>query len=200
MAVPAIEKPVVIKEVNLTETEIVVTEDIPELKINTVKEIVLATPVQNKPKRELPKSSSLGSIRSELHKERVTGTEENKVELTTENMLVLWRNFLDENKERLQSSFLNVAERQVPQIVHDKVVFTESNNVSLEILQLHKSDIVSYLIKKSTAPTIHLDFILQRKEEIPVKTYKTQKERLKEMIEKNNAVLKLIEKFDLNLD
>ncbi|MFN8237901.1 MAG: hypothetical protein U0T77_06990 [Chitinophagales bacterium] len=176
------------------------TEDTIEIKINTQEETVLATPVMNKPKRELPKSSSLGSIRNELHQERAIGAAENKVELTVENLLVLWRSFLDENKERLQSSFMNVAERQVPQIVQEKVVFTESNNVSLEILQLHKTDIVSYLIKKTTAPTVHLEFVLQRKDEQPAKMYKTQKERLKEMIEKNEAVLKLIEKFDLNLD
>lgn len=142
----------------------------------------------------------MGSIRNELHQERTAGMEETKVELTLDNLLVLWRDFLDENKDRLQSSFLNIAERQTPQIVEDKVVFTESNNVSLEILQLHKSDIVSYLIRKTKAAAVQLDFVLHRKEEPAAKTYKTQKERLKEMIDSNNAVLKLIERFDLNLD
>ncbi|MBK9328418.1 MAG: hypothetical protein IPM95_03685 [Sphingobacteriales bacterium] len=182
----------------ITDAEITVVEERTEL--NGFKETITAPVIASKPKKELPKTSSLGSIRNELHQERATGTEEDKVELTTENMLVLWRGFLTENKEHLQGSFLNVAERQVPQIIQDKVVFTESNNVSLEILQLYKSDMVSYLIKKSSAVTVHLDFILQKKEEPAAKTYKSQKERLKELIEKNDAVLKLIQKFDLNLD
>lgn len=75
----------------------------------------------------------------------------------------------------------------------------ETNNISLELLQLHKTDIVRYFMANSTSTSVQLEFILDRKEE-EVLSYKTPKDRLKDMIGNNPSVLKLIEKFDLNMD
>jgi hypothetical protein len=152
-----------------------------------------------KPKRELPKSSSLGSMFKEIHKEVVTVQDDNKVELTEENLQSIWENFLSEHKDKLQNAFLSAAQNQIPKLDEDKVVFTASNNVSLEMLQLHKMDITSYFRKATTSTTVVPFFKLQ-KDESQTKNYKTSKDRLKDMIESNVAVLKLIEKFDLNMD
>ena len=135
----------------------------------------------------------------EIHKEVVIEIEENKVELKEENLQTLWKNFLDENKTKLQNAFMNVALTQIPVLLEDKITFTITNNVSLEMLQLHKMDITAYFRKKTTSITVVPEFYL-KKNESQQKNYKTTKDRLKEMIDENASVLKLIEKFELNLD
>jgi len=154
---------------------------------------------QNKPKRELPKSSTLGAMFKDIHQEVVIEKDENKIELNEENLQVLWKSFLEENKATLQNAFMNVAQTQVPVLIEDRITFTVTNNVSLEMLQLHKMDITSYFRKKTTSSTVVPDFQL-KKNESQQKNYKTAKDRLKDMIDANSAVLKLIEKFELNLD
>ena len=153
----------------------------------------------NKPKRELPKTSSIGSLYKDIHQEVVTAKDENKLELSPENVIILWREFLADNKDKLQNAFLSAAQEQSPQLIEDKVTFTASNNISLEMLQLHKMDITTYFRKRTTSVTVMPDFILQRNESAQ-KNYKSSKDRLKEMIDTNAAILKLIEKFDLNID
>lgn len=152
---------------------------------------------QAKPKRELPKSSTIGSLYKDIHQEVIIVNDENKVELNTENVFSIWKEFLEENKEKLQNSFLSAAQEQVPELVEDKVTFTLSNNISLEMLQLHKMDITAYFRKKTNSTTVVPDFILKR-DMSQQKNYKTSKDRLKDMIAENGAVLKLIEKLDLN--
>ena len=68
--------------------------------------------------------------------------------MTPETTQQLWNSFLAENKNTLQNSFLNAAQGQVPQLVEDKIVFIVSNNISLELLQLHKMDITMYFRKR----------------------------------------------------
>jgi len=151
-----------------------------------------------KKKRELPKSSSMGAIFKGIHEEYVSTDTIPKIELTHETTQQLWRAFLEENKNTLQNSFLNAAQEQVPQLIEDRIVFTVTNNISLELLQLHKMDITMYFRKYTTSVTVAPDFILQREEQ--TKVFKSQKERLKEIIEINPAVLNLIQKLDLNMD
>lgn len=152
-----------------------------------------------KPKRELPKRSAMSALLNEIHKEEVEEQDLNKVELTAANLQGIWGDFLKENKDKLQNAFLSAAQHQVPVLIEDRVTFTASNNVSLEMLQLHKMDITTYFRKRTTSTTVVPDFILNR-EETQAKNYKTAKDRLKDMIDANAAVLKLIEKFDLNID
>ena len=151
-----------------------------------------------KPKRELPKSSSIGAMLKNVHKEYIVEQENDKVELTPENVAYLWKNFLEENKNNLQNAFLNVAQHQQPILEEDKLTFTVTNNISLEMLQLHKMEITLYFRKYSTSSTIAPDFILQKSD--TTKDYKTPKDRLKDMIDNNPAVLNLIQKFNLNMD
>lgn len=134
----------------------------------------------------------------EIHKEYVAEQDANKIELTPETIQPIWEDFLRENRDKLQNAFLNAAQGQVPQLIEDRVTFTATNNVSMEMLQLHKMDITAYFRKRTTSATVTPDFKLQREEQ--VKNYKTPKDRLKEMIDTNPAVLNLIQKFDLNMD
>jgi hypothetical protein len=140
----------------------------------------------------------MGSMLKEVN-EHISAkkSDENKIELTPESLPELWQAFLEHIRVKAQSSFMSVAEKQVPLLEEHLIVFTESNNISLELLQLHKREITSYFIAKTTAK-VHLDFRLSKKREI--KTHKPAKERLREMIASNEAVNKLIQKFDLNLD
>ncbi|MEN9448176.1 MAG: hypothetical protein RJA25_1466 [Bacteroidota bacterium] len=133
-----------------------------------------------------------------VHKEYIVEQENDKVELTPENVAYLWKNFLEENKNNLQNAFLNVAQHQQPILEEDKLTFTVTNNISLEMLQLHKMEITLYFRKYSTSSTIAPDFILQKSD--TTKDYKTPKDRLKDMIDNNPAVLNLIQKFNLNMD
>lgn len=148
-------------------------------------------------KRELPKSSGLGSMFKDINKHIVVVEKKQKVELTADNVEELWKNFLAEGKQHLQPAFLNVAQTQKPVLVNDKIQFTLTNNISLEILQLHKLDITSYYRNHTSNNTVVPEFILLR-DPNATKQYKTNKDRLKDMIDKNPVVLKLLEKFDLN--
>jgi hypothetical protein len=181
----------------IEETKIeVVQKNIVEDKSLTTYDLPLTTP---KPKRELPKSSSIGNMLKDIHQEVVQENKEVKVELTEESLPELWTQFLSENREKLQNAFLSVAERQKPLLADGEITFIETNNISLELLQLHKIDIVSFFIKKTTSPTVHLNFKLNKKEEL-TKNYKTAKDRLKDMIDENPAVLELIKKLELSLE
>jgi len=154
---------------------------------------------QNKAKRELPKSSTLGSMFKEIHTEVVIEVDHNKVDLTSDNIQSIWKEFLEENKATLQNAFMSVAINQTPELIEDKIVFVLTNNISSELLQLHKMDITSYFRKRTTSTIVVPEFVM-KKSENQQKNYKTTKDRLKDMIDANNAVLKLIEKFELNLD
>ena len=153
----------------------------------------------SRPKRELPKSSSIGNMLKDIHQEVVIENKETKIVLTAESLAVLWNEFINTDREKLQNAFLSVAERQQPQLIDDEITFVESNNISLQMLQLHKMEITSFFIKKTTSPSISLIFKLDKKEDL-TKNYKTPKDRLKEMIDVNPAVLELIKKLELNLE
>lgn len=121
------------------------------------------------------------------------------MDLSTETVQSLWKEFLTENREKLQNAFLSVAGRQHPLWENEQIVFIETNNISLELLQLHKMDIVSYFVRKSTQPIVHLEFKLEKKTDVK-RDYKTPMDRLKTIVELNPAVKELIKKLDLNLD
>jgi len=147
----------------------------------------------------LPTASSLGSIFKNIHEKVETEDDTHKVALTKENVVELWKQFLEDNKQNLQNAFLSVALLQVPMLVDDRVTFTLTNNISYEMMQLHGTDITVFYREKTTHRTVSPHFILI-KEESTTKSYKTDKDRLGEMIEKNSAVLKLIEKFNLQME
>lgn len=178
-------------------TQIAVEQPIPT-SIPTPSTVTVSTDNSVKRKRELPKSSSLGDMFKDLHKAHIIEDKIQKVELTIENLQILWTEFLDKNKETLQNTFMNVAREQNPQLIEEKIVFTASNNISLEMLQLHKMDIATYLRNHTTSTVIALEFVLQKTEH--TKEYKNPKDRLKDIINTNPAVLNFIQKFDLNLD
>ena len=190
-------KPTINTTVSTQESEkAIIHEVIVEEKILTAHDSRLTTP---KPKRELPKSSSIGNMLKDIHQEVVVENKETKIVLTAESLAVLWNEFINTDREKLQNAFLSVAERQQPQLIDDEITFVESNNISLQMLQLHKMEITSFFIKKTTSPSISLIFKLDKKEDL-TKSYKTPKDRLKEMIDVNPAVLELIKKLELNLE
>ena len=151
------------------------------------------------PKRKiLPNRSSMGSLLKEVNEHiAAKKPDENRMELTPESLPELWKTFLEHIRVKAQTSFMSVAEKQQPTLEEHLIVFTESNNISLELLQLHKTEITTYFISKTTAK-VHLDFRLSKQREI--KSHKPAKERLREMIANNESVTRLIQKFDLNLE
>ncbi len=180
----------------------VVQEEIQRVPIveETISHIQSTVNVSNtRPKRELPKSSSIGNMLKDIHQDVAVKNTIPKINLTEVTVQLLWKEFINENKNKLQSAFLSVAEKQIPSLVEHQIVFTESNNISLELLQLHKLDIVSFYLQRTTTSMVELKFELEKKN-IVVKSYKTPKDRLKDMIESNPAVLQLIKKFELTLD
>ncbi len=166
---------------------------------NLKSEIINLKSEIKKTKRELPKSSSLGAMFKEIHNEVIVEIDDDKLDLNIENLQALWSRFLEENKTTLQNAFMNVALTQIPELKEDSIVFTLTNNVSLQMLQLHKMDITAYFRKRTTSSNVVPEFLLKKNEK-EQKNYKTTKDRLKDMIDDNAAVLKLLEKFELNLD
>jgi hypothetical protein len=165
--------------------------------ITVAEEPPMSDPPNEKRRRELPKQSALGALLKDVHQQSASVKEEHKTELTQESLEKLWPEFLADNKGKLQNAFLNVAEKQIPQLNNDVIIFTEANNISLELLQLHKMEILSFIRKHTTSKTASLEFKLQRNE-AKDKPYKTSKDRIRDMIQDNPAVLKLIQKLDLN--
>lgn len=135
----------------------------------------------------------------DIHQDVVVENKETKIDLTEESLPILWSQFLNTDREKLQNAFLSVADRQQPQLLNDEIAFIESNNISLQMLQLHKLEITRFFLKKTTSPSVNLIFKLDKKEEV-TKSFKTPKDRLKEMIDVNAAVLELIKKLELNLE
>ena len=160
--------------------------------------IVANKNTESKPRRELPKTSTIGEMFKEIHKEVVVEQNHNKIELTEASTLLLWSEFLIQHKDKLQNAFINAANAHTPILIGDRITFNATNNVSLEMLQLHKMDITAFFRNRTTSTTVSPDFILQRSEQVI--TYRTSKDRLKEMIDDNPAILNLIQKFELNLD
>lgn len=132
----------------------------------------------------------------DIHKDISTSEKEKKIELTSENIKEIWDNFLNDNKEKLQPTFVNLAQLHIPELFDDKLRFTLPNNISSEILQLHKMDITAYFRKCTTSEKIAPEFIVLKSAEADY-TIKSSKDRLKDMVEKNPAVLMLIKKFEL---
>lgn len=147
----------------------------------------------------LPSRSGIGSLLKEVKDDiSVKRTDENRIELTTDVLPDLWQSFLDDIRHKAQHSFMSVAESQKPDLQAETIVFSVPNNISLEMLQLHKSEIMTYFLSKTTAK-VQLEFLLVKKEE-STRIYRSPKDRLKDMAAVNAAVNKLIQKFDLNLD
>lgn len=122
-----------------------------------------------------------------------------KIILTQENVAEVWNLFLSENKDTLQNIFMLVAQSQVPVLIEDKITFVVSNTSTYEMMQLHGTDITIFFRERTNMPTVSPQFILEKSEQT-TKSYKSNKDRLAEIIQKNNAVLKLIEKFDLSME
>ena len=159
---------------------------------------ITPTAVAEPRRKILPSKSSMGSLLKEVNEQiSVKKSDEHRIELTSDSLLELWKAFLEYIRHKAQNSFMSVAEEQKPVLEEELIVFTVPNNISLEMLQLHKTEITTYFLSKTTAK-VQLDFRLLKKAE--TKVYKPAKERLREMIDSNEAVNKLIQKFDLNLD
>jgi hypothetical protein len=171
----------------------------PEPKEVLIENIADPTPTAAEPRRRiLPNKSTMGSLLKEVNAEiSVKKSDENKVELTFDSLPELWKDFLSHIRHKAQNSFMAVAEDQQPQLEEACIIFTVPNNISLEMLHLHKTEITSYFLSKTTAK-VQLEFRMTKKAE--TRNYKSAKERLREMSASNEAVNKLIQKFDLNLD
>ena len=85
-------KPTINTTVSTQESEkAIIHEVIVEEKILTAHDSRLTTP---KPKRELPKSSSIGNMLKDIHQEVVVENKETKIVLTAESLAVLWNEFI----------------------------------------------------------------------------------------------------------
>ena len=160
---------------------------------------VPAPPANDGKRKILPNRTGIGSLLKEVKEEiSVRRTDENRIELTIDSLPGLWKAFLDDIRNKAQQSFLSVANSQQPDLQEETIIFSVPNNISLEMLQLHKTEIMTYFLARTTAK-VQLEFRLVKKEET-ARTYRSPKERLREMAQANDAVNKLIQKFDLNLD
>ncbi len=148
-------------------------------------------------KKVLPKQSSLGAMLKDIHQDVVADHQESILEFNDESVQLIWKEFLEINKGKLQHAFLSVAEKQLPVLDGEVITFTETNNISLELLQLYKMDILSFFRTRINSKNASLSFKLLKNDQ-DQKAYKTPKDRLKDMIVDNASVLKFIEKLDLN--
>jgi chromosomal replication initiation ATPase DnaA len=122
-----------------------------------------------------------------------------KPDLTSENVVHIWQNFITYIKPKSQNAFVSIIENQTPIVEQHKLRLTVSNNINLEMLQSNKSEIVSYFIQHTNTKKLELE-ILMIKSAAEKPLHKTPKERAKELFEKHGSVKYLIQKLELGLD
>lgn len=151
-----------------------------------------------KPKKILAQKSSFGNLLKDLKEETIEA--QKKYEFSQENAIELWKLFIEHIRPKAQNSFINIINNQVPEIKGNTISLYVSNNINYEIIQIYCSDIVSFFISNTNNNRIELDIIVQKNEQDDNAPKKKPVDKLKELIDKNDKIVYLIEKLSIDLE
>lgn len=151
-----------------------------------------------KPKKILAQKSSFGNLLKDLKEETIEA--QKKYEFSQENAIELWKLFIEHIRPKAQNSFINIISNQVPEIKGNTISLYVSNNINYEIIQIYCSDIVSFFISNTNNNNIELDIIVQKNEQDDNAPKKKPVDKLKELIDKNDKIVYLIEKLSIDLE
>ncbi len=115
-------------------------------------------------------------------------------------LMVAWNDYAAIIQTQDKFSFHSTLNNRKPEILDDHtILITLENDVQMETLNQEKADLMSYIREKLNHPGIHL----KAKIDIDDKgnlTFRTPKEQLQEMMDKNPTLRKMSQQFDLDLD
>ena len=138
------------------------------------------------------------SILKDLKEETIEA--QKKYEFSQENAIELWKLFIEHIRPKAQNSFINIINNQVPEIKGNTISLYVSNNINYEIIQIYCSDIVSFFMSNTNNNRIELDIIVQKNEQDDNAPKKKPVDKLKELIDKNDKIVYLIEKLSIDLE
>lgn len=155
-------------------------------------------PKSTKTKKILAQKSSFGNLLKDLKEETIEV--QKKYEFVQENAIELWKLFIEYISPKAQNSFINIISNQVPEIKENTISLYVSNNINYEIIQIYCSEIVSFFISNTNNNQISLDIIVQKNEPEDNTPKKKPVDKLKELIDKNDKIVYLIEKLSIDLE
>lgn len=124
-----------------------------------------------------------------------------EITITQELLESIWNEFADKNTDNLPGQFISLAKSLKPILKDDNSVVIElENSVSMNILDLGKSQLIEFCTKKLNGKSLGFNFIVvKNEEEVKEQIPYTTKGILKKMIEDNPAILDLQKKLDLDI-
>lgn len=132
-------------------------------------------------------------------KESIAANE--KTEITQTLIDGVWKNFINEYKEKLPGQFISLANSVKPELLDsDSVKIELDSSVAINILELGKPQMVDFFRIKLNGKNLAFQFsVIQGNEEKKESVPYTPKAILKKMIEDNPAILDLQKKLDLDV-
>lgn len=117
-----------------------------------------------------------------------------------EKLMVAWKAYAEIIQEQNKFSFHSTLNNRSPEILDDHTIrITLENDVQLETLNQEKAELMSYVREKLDHPGIHLEARIDIEDKGNM-VFRTPKEQLMEMMEKNPTLRKMSQQFDLDLD
>lgn len=124
-----------------------------------------------------------------------------EIAITQELLEKIWNDFSDKNSANLPGQFISLAKSLKPILKDENSVVIElENSVSMNILDLGKSQLIEFCTKELNGKSLGFNFIVvKNEEEVAEQIPYTTKGILKKMIEDNPAILDLQKKLDLDI-
>ncbi len=119
-----------------------------------------------------------------------------------ENVQACWTEFIEENRETLNPTFIKTAEESKPFVdIEDTIYIEFNNNVSLNFVKKEGASILEFYKNRMNIQKLKLDFRLDKKTaKSVVKKFLKPRERFLKMAEENPALLELQKRLDLDLE
>lgn len=127
--------------------------------------------------------------------------EEVEILITKELIEQIWIDFAEENPDNLPNQFISLVKSLKPRLEDAMSVSVDlETSVSINILELGKSQLVEYFSNKLNKKILSFSFnVVRNDEEQKEKIPYTTKGILKKMVEDNPAILELQKKLDLDI-
>ena len=184
------------------EMEVSTAEDVTD---KVEKEDIIAAQEEIKVKPPEPLSTGELSLEAMFNLTTVEEADENVLEVMTlndQNVQTCWKEFLDENKESLNPTFLKTALESRPCAEGENIIYIKfNNNVSLNFVKKEGAAILEFYKNRMNIQKLKLEFRLDKKvAQTTSKKFLKPKERFLKMAEENPALLELQKKLDLDID
>jgi DNA polymerase-3 subunit gamma/tau len=189
------EKPIIQLEQSLPNTEEEQGTEEVKVEVSPPKNPELVSTTKANPAFSL---DNLFNIKSAVEEVKEAKKE---IAITQELLEKIWNDFSDKNSANLPGQFISLAKSLKPILKDENSVVIElENSVSMNILDLGKSQLIEFCTKELNGKSLGFNFIVvKNEEEVAEQIPYTTKGILKKMIEDNPAILDLQKRLDLDI-